>query len=158
MNSKLIFSALAMVFGASLVAHADEYRRPRPIPQQQERYDEDDLDDDYHRPAPECDPCRRERPRVEYYCQPDRCGQPQAPEILPYPAPQRPIFVPVPLPRPMPIVGPCQVQPRNWGGGNIGWAVVNGMGVEVARGSRMEAPLIPQIKINLINAGVCLPF
>ena len=159
MNTKLIFAALAMTFGVSFVSHADEYRRPRPVPQQQERYDEEDLDDDYRRPAPEeCDPCgRRERPRIEYYCSPDRCGHAQPPEVLPYPVQQQPVFVPVPMPR-VPYVGPCSVQPRNWGGGNIGWVFVNAAGIEVARGSRAQAPWLPQIKINLIQTGVCLPF
>ncbi len=155
MNSKIILAAVAMTFVAGVAAHADENRRPqRPAqqPQQEQRFEDEDLDEEYHRPSRynQAPPRQEYRSRQEYYCQQPRC---QAPEVLPYP--NAPIFAPVPLPRP--ISGVCTVVPRNYGG-NWGWVILVNNQFEVARGLRHESPNVPHLRQQLMWSGVCLTF
>lgn len=149
MNSKIILAALAMTFVAGAAAHADEYRRPRqpaPQPQHEETFDDEDLDEEYHRPSRYHGP----PPRQEYYCNRPRC---QAPPVLPFP--HAPILVPVPTPRP--VSGACAVVPRNYGG-QWGWAIVVNGHLEVARGLRQEAATLPHLRQQLVWSGVCQVF
>ena len=148
MNSKIILAAMAMTFVAGVAAHADAYRRPqRPAPQQQEElFDDEDLDEEYHRPSR----YQRPPPRQEYYCNQPRC---QAPQVLPYP--HAPVLVPVPMPRP--VSGACAVVPRNFNG-NWGWAIVVNNHLEVARGLRHEAANLPYLRQQLAFSGVCQVF
>jgi hypothetical protein len=148
MNSKIILATVAMTFVAGLAAHADAYRRPqRPVPQVQEQdFDDEDLDEEYYRPRGE----RQPPPRQEFYCPQPRC---QAPRILPYP--NAPIFVPVPLPRP--ISGACTVVPRQYGG-HWGWAILVNNQIEVARGLRQDSPNVPYLRQQLMANGICQVF
>ncbi len=161
MNSKIIFAALAITFGTTFVAHADEYRRPVPKPQPQ--YQDYDDQDDLEEQAPHYRECEEERcerrPRVKYLCNTE-CPQPR---LLPYPYPQPnivqvPVPVPVPVPHfypvqprgPLPHYGPCEPRPTPGG-----WVIVTKTGVVVASGPRAAAPQIPITALRLIQNRIC---